>query len=245
MQKHQVWLISLLAVAFCAVSSAHAITTENPDVQSPEELSRAHQIIDEDFKDAVDPSVHPELVRPDLADVYAYLDPKREVPTDLLKKAVAYWDTNKNKFPNQDYITIVDFKPRSDKYRLFIINMKDGSVAKFHTTHGVNSDPNKDGIATKFGNVVNSGKSSLGFMRTAEVYRGKYKRALRLDGLSSTNSNVRDRAIVFHGWDDVHEANVIQGMSHGCITLDWAIKDAQVDKIKEGSLMYVGLSKTP
>jgi hypothetical protein len=164
------------------------------------------------------------------------------VPPDLLQKAVAYFDANKSRFPNQAYITVVDFRPRSDKYRLYIINMADGSVEKFHTTHGVNSDKNADGIATVFGNVINSGMSSLGFVRTGEVYSGSYKRSIRLDGLSSTNSNIRDRAVVFHGWDKVHEANVIQGMSHGCITLDWKVKDAAIDKIKEGSLMYVGQS---
>jgi hypothetical protein len=54
---------------------------------------------------------------------------------------------------------------------------------------------------------------------------------------------MRERAVVFHGWDKVHEANVKQGLSWGCITLDWQFKDLVLEKIKEGSLMYVGVSK--
>lgn len=242
MRTYTAWIVSLLAIGAMGTYAFANLEPENPDMQSPEEIERAHAIIDHDFKDAVDTMMHPESVPVDLMDRYSHLDPAKEVPADLMQTAVAYFNANKASFPNQNYITIVDFRPRSDKYRLFIVNMATGAVEKFHTTHGSGSDPNEDGIATSFGNVINSGKSSLGFVRTAEVYSGNYKRSIRLDGLSKTNSNIRDRAVVFHGWDDVHEANVIQGMSKGCITLDWAIKDAAIDKIKEGSLLYVGQS---
>lgn len=43
--------------------------------------------------------------------------------------------------------------------------------------------------------------------------------------------------------DGVKEANVIQAMTWGCIALDWTVKDAVLDKIKEGALLYVGVSK--
>ncbi|MGZ3721985.1 MAG: murein L,D-transpeptidase catalytic domain-containing protein [Bdellovibrionales bacterium] len=241
MQIQKSWLISLLALGMTLGSSALALP-ENPDIQSPEEIARAHAVIEKDFEGAIDPADFSLTDNFEILAAYPQLDPGHEVPADLLANAVAYFDANKSRFPNQAYITIVDFKPRSDKYRLYIINMADGSVQKFHTTHGVNSDKNADGYATIFGNVINSGMSSLGYVRTGEVYNGAYKRALRLDGLSSTNSNIRDRAVVFHGWDGVHEANVLQGMSHGCITLDWKIKDAAIDKIKEGSFMYVAQS---
>src|SRR5665213_1519758 len=244
MQNKKSWLISLLALGLSMSSVAFAFS-ENPDVQTPAEIANAHMLIDRDFAHAVHPNLLSPAQQQSILTRYAYLDPNHEVPADLLKTAVMYLDANKASFPNQAYITVVDFKPRSDAYRLYIVNMTDGSVEEFHTTHGVNSDPNSDGMATVFGNVINSGMSSLGFVRTAEVYTGTYKRALRIDGLSKTNSNIRDRAVVFHGWDGVHEANVIQGMSHGCITLDWTVKDAAIDKIKEGSLMYVGYAGKP
>jgi hypothetical protein len=171
------------------------------------------------------------------------LDPKHWVPANLLRDAVTYFDANKAHFKNKNYITIVDFTPRSNKYRFFLIDMKTGAVERFHTTHGMGSDENKDGYAESFGNENGSGKSSLGFVRTAEVYSGNFGPSVRLDGLSATNSNLRARSVVFHGWDGVKEGDVIQGLSRGCITLDWKFKDAVLEKIKEGSLLYVGLSK--
>lgn len=231
-------------------TSALAQTHETPlregfDVQSPEEIRRAHLQIEKDFAHAREPQIFSETEKLKILAGYSYLDPQHLVPTDLLQNAVIYFDANKASFLNQGYITIVDFKPRSDKYRFFLVNLSDGSVERYHTTHGTGSDPQKNGFAEIFGNVINSGKSSLGFIRTAEVYTGRFKRSVRLDGLSKTNSNLRDRAVIVHGWDNVHEANVIEGLSWGCITLDWKLKDAVIDKIKEGSLMYAGVSTAP
>jgi hypothetical protein len=217
-------------------------TAENPDVQSPDEIAAARARIAHDFAHARQPSAASAALRAQVQAKYAYLDPNHEVPADLLATATTYFDQNKSSFPNQGYITIVDFKPRSDAYRFFLVNLTDGSVEKYHTTHGVGSDTDNDGYAEQFGNVEGSGKSSLGFVRTAEVYTGTYQVSVRLDGLSDTNSNIRERAVVFHGWDKTHEANVIQGLSWGCITLDYAVKDGVLQKIKEGSLMYVGVS---
>jgi hypothetical protein len=226
----------------CLLASPLSALADGPDRQSPEEVAAARRQIARDFAGAVNPDQLTEDETAWLLAPLAKIDPNHEVPADLLKTALTYFQANKSGFPNRDYITVVDFKPRSDHYRFFLINMKDGSVEKYHTTHGEGSDPDDTGYASTFGNVINSGKSSLGFVRTAEVYTGTYKRAVRLDGLSTTNSNIRERAVVFHGWDGVHEANVLQGLSAGCITLDWSVKDGVLDKIKNGSLMYVGVS---
>ncbi|MGE0528789.1 MAG: murein L,D-transpeptidase catalytic domain family protein [Bdellovibrionales bacterium] len=173
---------------------------------------------------------------------YAHLDPEGRVPSDLLEEAVVYFDRNKSGFDNQDYISVVDFAPRSNHARLFVIDMNSGRVHEFHTTHGQGSDVDNDGYAESFGNVPGSYKSSLGFYRVAEVYYGKYGRSIRLDGLSATNSKVRARAIVVHGSDYVHESNVVQGRSNGCFALAWSVKDDIVDLIHGGSLLYAHVS---
>jgi hypothetical protein len=225
----------ILSIYFVSFQSQAA---ENTDLQSAEEIAQARAAIDEEFADAVVPE---EKSLPNKT--YSHLDPKHYVPADLLATAVVYFDANKGKFSNQNYITIVDFAPRSDKYRFFLVNMKNGDVERYHTSHGMGSDANSDGIAESFGNVDGSNKSSLGYVRTAEVYSGLFGPSVRLDGLSSTNSNMRGRAVVFHGWEGVKEADVVQYMSRGCITLDFKFKDAVLEKIKAGSLMYVGVSK--
>jgi hypothetical protein len=240
------WRKSILVLSLIASSVSFAEIEDDAmegfDRQTPAEIEAARQVIERDFAHVVNVFGLSEKDKAAILANYQHLDPNKMVPTDLLQAAVLYFDQNKASFPNQAYISVVDFKPRSDAYRFFLIDMTTGAVERYHTTHGINSDKNKNGWAESFGNVINSGKSSLGFVRTAEVYTGKFKRSLRLDGLSTTNSNIRARAVVFHGWDKVHEDNVIQGLSWGCITIDWNFKDAILDKIKEGSLMYVGVS---
>jgi hypothetical protein len=239
--KRTIW--SLLATLSFLALPALADAPENPDVQSPAEIEAARQRVAHDFANIVHPESFSPQQRAQILDQYGYIDPNHWIPTDLLEQALLYFDANKAGFPNQAFVSIVDFHPRSDAYRFFVIHMADGTVERYHTTHAVHSDPTDSGYATIFGNVINSGKSSLGPVRTAETYVGTYKRALRIDGLADTNSNIRARAVVVHGWDKVHESNVIQGLSHGCMTLDWALKDAVIDEIKEGSLLYVGVSK--
>lgn len=215
---------------------------EGFDKQSSGEIVKARWKIIWEFWNEKDVNSLTEEEKNEILARYQYLDPKHEVPQDLLDTTVLYYDLNKLKFPNQDYISIINFKARSDYPRFFVIDMKSGVVEKFRTAHGLGSDFDNDGYAEKFSNVVDSGTSSLGFIRTAEVYSGRFKRSIRIDGLSSTNSKIRERAIVVHGWDYVKEAPIIQGLSRGCPALDWKVKDRIIDKIKEGSLMYMGLS---
>ena len=172
---------------------------------------------------------------------YKHLDPLHFVPADLLQTAVIYFDANRVKFKNQNVISVVDFRPRSDEYRFFMIHMKDGSVERLHTSHGNGSVDGDPAFAVKFGNVPESNMSSLGFARTAEVYTGSLGRSLFFDGLSATNSNVRRRGIIIHGSDQMHETNVIQGVSGGCLMFDLKIRDYVIDQLKGGSLIYAGL----
>ena len=212
------------------------------DLQSADEIAQARERIQQDFSSAKLPASLSALQKIQILQSYNYVDPKEEVPKDLLKASLLYFDLNKAQFENQNYITVINYKPRSDNYRFFVIDMTTGTVEKYHTAHGWGSDKNIDGIATSFGNVNNSKKSSLGFAKTAATYSGKFLRSLRLDGLSTTNSNLRSRAIVVHGWDHIHEANEIPGVTQGCPALDWKIKDAVIDKIQNGSLVNMGYS---
>ncbi len=173
---------------------------------------------------------------------YSHLDPNHIVPSALLQKAVVYFEANKSRFGNQRYLSVIDFSKNSKKARFFVVNLETGAVWAMHTAHGSGSDRNHDGIADSFGNVSGSGKSSLGFYRTAETYSGKHGNSLRLDGLSSTNSKARSRAIVIHAANYVSEAAVIQGRSLGCPAVTPANRDKLIGQIKAGSLIYAGLS---
>lgn len=171
---------------------------------------------------------------------YSYLDPEKIIPSNLLSEAVAYYDANLDKITNQRVMGIIDYKQHNSKERFYIIDMESGRVERYLTAHGKNSDPNFDGYATKFSNTPDSNMTSLGFFLTAETYYGKNGYSLRLDGLSSTNSNARSRAIVIHGAEYVTPGPKI-GRSYGCPAVEMRYHQDLIDQIKDGSLLYAGL----
>lgn len=135
---------------------------------------------------------------------------------------------------------IIDYQQHNSKERFYIVDMESGRVESYLTAHGKNSDPDFDGFATKFSNTPDSLMTSLGFFLTAETYYGKNGYSLRLDGLSSTNSKARERAIVIHGADYVTPGSKI-GRSYGCPALEVRYHADIIDRLKGGSLLYAGL----
>ncbi|RYZ76836.1 MAG: murein L,D-transpeptidase catalytic domain family protein [Proteobacteria bacterium] len=174
---------------------------------------------------------------------YRSVDPQKIIPTKLIDSALSYFDANKGKIRNQKYLTIVDFSSASKNQRLFVINMADGSVWSGWVAHGSGSDRNNDGVADSFSNAPGSNASSLGYYLTAETYSGKHGLSLKLDGLSSTNSKARSRAIVLHGASYVSRASVRQGRSWGCLAVPMIDRNFLVNALKNGSLIYAGQSR--
>jgi hypothetical protein len=172
-----------------------------------------------------------------IAEKYSYVDQEKIVPAALLLKTLTYYDANLSKIKNKNYIVVIDFKQHNSKKRFYLINMQSGDVERYLTAHGKNSDPDYDGYATKFSNTSGSNMSSVGFYLTAETYNGDNGYSLRLDGLSSTNSNARSRAIVIHGASYVREASLI-GRSYGCPALEVRYAADVINTIKGGSLIY-------
>lgn len=172
-----------------------------------------------------------------ITEKYSYVDQDKIVPAALLLKTLTYYDANLSKIKNKNYIVVIDFKQHNSKKRFYLINMQSGDVEQYLTAHGKNSDSDYDGYATKFSNSEGSLMSSVGFFLTAETYNGDNGYSLRLDGLSSTNSNARSRAIVIHGASYVRPASLI-GRSYGCPALEVRYAADVIDTIKGGSLIY-------
>ena len=174
---------------------------------------------------------------------FGFVDPGHVVPDALLKAALLYYNANASKFSNKNYISVVDFSQYAANARFYIINMSTGVVWAIHVAHGSGSDPSNTGYATKFSNVSGTNASSLGYYRVSESYSGAHGLSARLDGLSSTNSNVRARAIVVHGADYVYDADQKAGRSWGCLAVSMTDRTKVVQYLKSGSFLYTGLSK--
>lgn len=157
----------------------------------------------------------------------------------VYNKAVIYYSTVRNQLSNKRYLTIVDFSMHSDKDRLFLFDLKTGTVEKRLVSHGSGSDPDDTGFATKFSNITGSRMSSLGGYVTTDIgsYRGY---SLTLQGLDKTNSRAESRGILMHQAPYVNEANKHVGRSWGCLVLDPRYAKSIIDRIAGGSLIYVG-----
>lgn len=173
---------------------------------------------------------------------FDHVDPENLIPDDLQMKALAFYEQKREELQNDRYVVVIDFSKHSSKERFFIIDMQSGDVETYLTSHGKNSDPKHTGFAQSFSNVNNSLQSSLGLYMTAESYYGSNGYSLRLDGLSSTNSNARKRAIVIHGADYVKPGKLM-GRSYGCPALENRYNADIIDRIKGGALIYAGVSK--
>jgi hypothetical protein len=165
------------------------------------------------------------------------------VPADLKKKALLYYNANKDEITNHRYIGVVDFANTSRLPRFYILNLANSKVQSYHVAHGTGSDPDNTGYAESFSNVPGSRQSSLGAYLTAEKYQGHSGPARRLDGLSDSNSNVRARDIVLHGANYVTESNKVHpGRSWGCLAISMRVRSTVLSELSDGSLIYAGLS---
>lgn len=189
-------------------------------------------------QDPIQDPAPPLSERDKILEKYQYVDPNRMVPTEHLETAILYYHEVKSSLKNADILSVIDYGKRSTEKRWYLINMVTGSVFNIHVAHGKGSDSNHDGYAEKFSNKEGSNATSLGFYKTAETYSGNNGYSLRLDGLSSTNSNARSRAIVIHGASYVQDSAVIQGRSWGCPAVSSSHRDRIINLIKGGSLIY-------
>ncbi len=170
----------------------------------------------------------------------------RSFPYDAFSKAVRFLRENSSTFDNKRFITIIDYTKPSTSRRLFLIDMESAEVQRFPVSHGKNS-----GLlyARRFSNRPESFESPLGFFRTGRKYYGSHGPALELFGLQKgINDNSACRGIVMHGasyagWGAI-AANRAYGLprlgrSLGCPAIPMEAAASVIDRIKEGSLLYI------
>lgn len=208
---------------------------------------------EQDSKPATKPAVRPSISKPLITKdnkesdnvsentsekVEDYIDPDHEIPKTLLAKAITYYKSHSKQIRNKRTLGVIDFSQHNSKERFYLIDMVSGKVDRYLVAHGKNSDKNFDGYATAFSNAPSSLMSSQGFYLTGETYSGEHGYSLKLDGLSSTNSNARSRAIVIHPADYVEPGREVIGRSWGCPALDPRYSREVINRIKGGTLIY-------
>ena len=125
---------------------------------------------------------------------------------------------------------------------MFIIDLQNVKLLfKTYVAHGANSGKE---FASKFSNKLSSNKSSLGFYETLNTYEGGNGYSLRLQGMEQgINDNANKRAIVLHGAGYVDERLIHSqgyiGRSWGCPAVPQALHRSIIDKIKNGSCLFI------
>jgi hypothetical protein len=167
------------------------------------------------------------------------------IPANLLDKTLSFYKKNLNIITNNKYLTIIDFNRPSTEKRMYILNIVTGSVQKLLVTHGKKTESlTTPGIAQNFSNEIGSEMSSLGFYSTDdEEYIGKHGVSLRLNGLSKSNSNARERNIVLHSADYATQWFADEkgrlGLSQGCPAISPDKIKQVIEKLKSRSLIYI------
>ena len=191
------------------------------------------------------------------------LDRHGLIERPLLRAALASLRAHREVATNHRRIAIVDLARRSDQPRFYVLNLRDGSVRLTITTHGKGSDPDQTGRAQRVSNAVGSLASSTGAYVTAEAYDSPahLSRAVRLDGLDPTDSNVRCRCIVIHqanradgqnyasqAWISAHVGaggHGQAGRSDGCFAFSGEDYPYVLGRMVPGTFIYAGPASLP
>lgn len=104
---------------------------------------------------------------------------------------------------NTNVALFVDLSHHSGRRRFIAWDMvRNAPIFSCPVSHG--SGAQRSHVRSAYARVSNddgSHLSSLGRALVAERYMGRYGVAYRLDGLEDTNSNLRPRCVVLHGWE--------------------------------------------
>ncbi len=174
----------------------------------------------------------------DNASVSLYVPLKADV---LALARKAYLKRLKEDPSTKPYVMIVDFSYPSDKYRMFVYDMKNNHILyQGLVAHGSGSGIGR--YATSFSNQDGTHKSSIGLYRVTSTYSGKHGRSAHLVGLEpGYNSNAFSRSIVLHSALYVTDSFAIAagrvGNSWGCFAMPRSASTNIINLVGEGSLL--------
>lgn len=145
------------------------------------------------------------------------------------------------------HFAVVDYARHSSQPRLMVFERSSQRLlASYRVAHGQGSDPDHDGFTDRYSDAPGSHASSLGTLRTDQVYQSSapgHGLSMRLIGLSLGNANAERRAIVLHAMsymeDDFVRRHGVAGRSHGCLVLASVDRDKVIALLRGGALIFV------
>lgn len=142
----------------------------------------------------------------------------------------------KKKEYNQDYYFLIDLSVHSGKKRFYVYDFKQKTIIDSNlVTHGscdAFDDNDTKYEKVKFSNKDNSHCSSVGKYKVGKRDYSSWGIKVKywLEGLEETNSNAKNRVVVLHSWEAVHNTEIYpqySPLSWGCP----AVSDAFMTKL--------------
>ncbi|QCX37031.1 peptidase [Aureibaculum algae] len=147
---------------------------------------------------------------------------------------------------NKNIAFMIDYSIHSGKNRFFVVDLKKDSIIKKELVcHGDGKGKNTTGIPTVFSNRSETHCSSLGMAVMGERAYSSWGKNYKywIDGLEETNSNMRKRIVVLHGWKGMPNKETYPNpiaTSWGCPTVSVDVLDELDVLLKENKkvLLY-------
>lgn len=174
---------------------------------------------------------------------YQKMNLEKEIELKTFFRAINGYEKINDKKTN--ILTIIDYSKPSLEKRFYVMDLeKEKVLYSTYVMHGKNSG---DNYTTEFSNILNSYKSSPGFYKTSNAYYGQFGYALRLNGLEEgINDNAFKRAIVLHGSKYAYPIprTTMLSKSLGCPAIPIELVKPVINKIKDGSVLYIHTNQT-
>ena len=153
---------------------------------------------------------------------------KMSLRSRVAKRAKALREFCRKEGYNTDVALFVDLARHSGRRRFVAWSFEQNApIFTCPVSHGSGAKESHVRSAyAEVSNVDGSHLSSLGRALVAERYEGRYGVAYRLDGLDESNSNLRPRCVVLHGWEHTTSYPIWPRStvgSHGCPVLSRAM----------------------
>ena len=152
-----------------------------------------------------------------------------------VENALKYFESHRNTFTNQRYISLMDATKKSTDEPYFLLDTQTLKVKRYDVSYGKGSGGRNE-IPTKFSNVSESRKTPPGALLVGEMTNGSsHSRVTLLRGLEERNKATLSRAVI------MHDANYVRsgGRSWGCPAFDPKDFRQIQPLISGGSFLYI------
>ena len=152
--------------------------------------------------------------------------------------ALKYFESHRNTFKNQRYISLMDATKKSSDEPYFLLDTQTLKVKRYDVSYGRGSVAGMNGIPTKFSkaNVSGSYQTPPGALLVGEMTSGSsHSRVTLLRGLEERNKATLSRSVI------MHDANYVRygGRSWGCPAFDPKDFRQIQPLISGGSFLYI------